>query len=475
MALRSLWLDEALAGEEDAPRLEGEERADVCVVGGGYTGLWTALRLKELDPAVDVTLVEADVCGGGPSGRNGGFVLSWWAKFTKLEHLCGAEEAVRLARASADAVAAVGEFCSEHGVDAHYRYDGWLWAATSAAQAGAWDETRPGDRAPRRRGVRPSRPGGGGAAGRLADPPRGRARADRGDRAAGPARARAAPGRARAGRPRVRALADDAAPSARGRCASTPPAGSVTAERVVLALNAWLVQVPELVAIAVRDRERHGRDRRRFRSASPRSADGRDRDLRLPPARQLLPHDARRAGRARRRAAGRSPGAEGSPAASTATSPAPGRARPAASTGCTRRSPTCRCRRSWTGPIDRSLDGLPFFGRLPGVPTSSSARATRVTASGRATSAVGCSPRSCSSATTSGRTRRGLAHGPHGGVPPSPSATSAVASSARRWRARNVPTTRGAEPARSRAGSPRWRLPGSSRSSTGTDEVEAAP
>ena len=142
MALRSLWLDEALAGEEDAPRLEGEERTDVCIVGGGYTGLWTALRIKELDPAVDVALVEADVCGGGPSGRNGGFVLSWWAKFAKLEHLCGAEEAVRLARASADAVAAIGEFCREHGIDAHYRHDGWLWAATSAAQAGAWDADR---------------------------------------------------------------------------------------------------------------------------------------------------------------------------------------------------------------------------------------------------------------------------------------------------------------------------------------------
>ena len=45
--MRSLWLDEALAGEEDAPPLEGDIRADVCIVGGGFTGLWTALRLKE--------------------------------------------------------------------------------------------------------------------------------------------------------------------------------------------------------------------------------------------------------------------------------------------------------------------------------------------------------------------------------------------------------------------------------------------
>jgi putative aminophosphonate oxidoreductase len=139
--VRSLWLEEALVGAEDAPRLTGEERADVCIVGGGYTGLWTAIRLKEHDPALDVVLVEADVCGGGASGRNGGFVLSWWAKFGSLKKVCGGEEAVRLSRASADAVDGIGAFCAERGIDAHYRRDGWLWAATSEAQLGAWDET----------------------------------------------------------------------------------------------------------------------------------------------------------------------------------------------------------------------------------------------------------------------------------------------------------------------------------------------
>jgi putative aminophosphonate oxidoreductase len=139
--VRSLWLEEALDPADAVTRLEGDERADVCVVGGGFTGLWTAIRLKEADPALDVVVVEADVCGGGASGRNGGFVLTWWAKFGTLKKVCGAEEAVRLARASADAVDGIGAFCSEHGIDAHYRRDGWLWAATSEAQQGAWDET----------------------------------------------------------------------------------------------------------------------------------------------------------------------------------------------------------------------------------------------------------------------------------------------------------------------------------------------
>ena len=78
MPPRSLWLQEALAREHDeSEQLRGRLEADVCIVGGGYTGLWTALRLAELEPAATVVLVEAGICGGGPSGRNGGFALSW--------------------------------------------------------------------------------------------------------------------------------------------------------------------------------------------------------------------------------------------------------------------------------------------------------------------------------------------------------------------------------------------------------------
>jgi len=140
---RSLWLDEALVADAGgaAPALEGDVRADVCIVGGGYVGLWTALELRERDPGIDVVVVEADVCGGGASGRNGGFVLSWWAKFKTLRALCGDEEALRVARASADAVTEIGAFCEREGIDAHFRPDGWLWTATSDAQRGAWKAT----------------------------------------------------------------------------------------------------------------------------------------------------------------------------------------------------------------------------------------------------------------------------------------------------------------------------------------------
>ena len=53
-------------GAEPAPPLEGDTRADVAIVGGGFTGLWTALALKEREPALDVVVLEAEVCGRGP-------------------------------------------------------------------------------------------------------------------------------------------------------------------------------------------------------------------------------------------------------------------------------------------------------------------------------------------------------------------------------------------------------------------------
>ena len=138
---RSLWLEEALAVHDGGPAaaLEGEQTADVCIVGGGYTGLWTALRIKELEPGCDVAIVEADVCGAGASGRNGGFLTTWWSKLGTLIKACGEEEGVRIARASEEAVDSIEAFCSEHGIDAHFRRGGWLWVATAPAQVGIWE------------------------------------------------------------------------------------------------------------------------------------------------------------------------------------------------------------------------------------------------------------------------------------------------------------------------------------------------
>jgi putative aminophosphonate oxidoreductase len=138
---RSLWLQEALALENGHQEVLREAiRGDVCIVGGGYTGLWTALRVKELEPGADVVLLEADICGGGPSGRNGGFALSWWPKIDTLAKRVGEEEALRLVKVSEEAVGEIGEFCERERIDAHFHRGGWLWTATSQVQLGAWSE-----------------------------------------------------------------------------------------------------------------------------------------------------------------------------------------------------------------------------------------------------------------------------------------------------------------------------------------------
>jgi putative aminophosphonate oxidoreductase len=139
----SWWLREATGSGELTPQpaLSGEASAEVCIVGGGFTGLWTALRIKELDPGRDVMIVEADVCGSGASGRNGGFAMSSWHHFLALERACGTEEALRLGRISAEAVRDIGAFCAANGIDAQFRRAGWFWAASNAAQWGRWERT----------------------------------------------------------------------------------------------------------------------------------------------------------------------------------------------------------------------------------------------------------------------------------------------------------------------------------------------
>ena len=141
--MRSYWLQQALDGEgaAAAPPLASDLKTDVCIVGGGFTGLWTAIRLKEHEPALDVTIIEGDICGGGASGRNGGFCMTWMSKAEKLLEICGAQEGVRLLRESEAGVKAIGAFCAAEGVDCQFTHHGWIWTASNQAQAGAWADT----------------------------------------------------------------------------------------------------------------------------------------------------------------------------------------------------------------------------------------------------------------------------------------------------------------------------------------------
>jgi putative aminophosphonate oxidoreductase len=138
---RPFWFAQALADDPTVlPPLIGQTRADVCIVGGGYTGLWTAIRIKQQAPQLDVVLLEADTCGAGASGRNGGCMLSWATKLLTLERLFGEAEAKRLVRASENAIADIEAFTRKHAIDCDLRRDGVLFTATNAAQLGNTDD-----------------------------------------------------------------------------------------------------------------------------------------------------------------------------------------------------------------------------------------------------------------------------------------------------------------------------------------------
>ena len=133
------WLEEAGA-TAPAPSLEGDREADVVVIGGGYTGLWAAWHLKRLEPEASVVLLEADACGHGPSGRNGGFCNVMWFSLPTMRRRWGDEAALAVARAAERAVGEIGEFCESEGVDAWFRRGGYLQVSTASAHDEVWAE-----------------------------------------------------------------------------------------------------------------------------------------------------------------------------------------------------------------------------------------------------------------------------------------------------------------------------------------------
>jgi glycine/D-amino acid oxidase-like deaminating enzyme len=139
MKLGSQWLADVEGGLASAVSLRGNLEVDVAIIGGGFVGLWTAITLKELEPSASVAVLEAGRCGGGASGLNGGFVMSWWPKIASLIRICGQDDAVWLADETTRAVDALGVYLQGRGIDAEYRRAGWLWCATTPMHVGAWN------------------------------------------------------------------------------------------------------------------------------------------------------------------------------------------------------------------------------------------------------------------------------------------------------------------------------------------------
>ena len=127
------WLDSA-GRPEPAPPLAGPSRAELVVVGGGYTGLWTALLAKQADPNLDVLLLEARTVGWAASGRNGGFCAASLTHGLENGLSRFGDEMQVLDRLGVENLDAIEKTVREHGIDCGFERTGELAVATGPHQ-----------------------------------------------------------------------------------------------------------------------------------------------------------------------------------------------------------------------------------------------------------------------------------------------------------------------------------------------------
>jgi glycine/D-amino acid oxidase-like deaminating enzyme len=131
----SFWLETCGDDLSPRPRLKSDITADVAIMGGGFTGLWTAWFLLQHEPSLDIVIVERDFVGHGASGRNGGWVSP---RYPVDAHAMiarfGADKARATLLALEDMVESIGTTLAEAGIDAHYRKTGLLTLARGEHQ-----------------------------------------------------------------------------------------------------------------------------------------------------------------------------------------------------------------------------------------------------------------------------------------------------------------------------------------------------
>ncbi|MER7667387.1 FAD-binding oxidoreductase [Kitasatospora sp. NPDC096128] len=119
---------------EPGPALPGDADVDVCVVGGGYTGLWTAYYLKKAEPSLRIALLERRFCGYGASGRNGGWLYNGFAGRGAFARKYGRAGAVAMQRVMDAAVGEVVEVAAVERIEADVVRGGVLEVARSGPQ-----------------------------------------------------------------------------------------------------------------------------------------------------------------------------------------------------------------------------------------------------------------------------------------------------------------------------------------------------
>jgi glycine/D-amino acid oxidase-like deaminating enzyme len=132
---RSLWLDGIPEPLAPRPSLPGAVDCDVAIVGAGFTGLWAAYYMKLLGPELRVVVVEREIAGYGPSGRNGGWASATIAGTAKAYGLRdGDAPMLRAEREMRAAIDEIGRVVETEGIECGYRKAGKLMVATSLPQ-----------------------------------------------------------------------------------------------------------------------------------------------------------------------------------------------------------------------------------------------------------------------------------------------------------------------------------------------------
>jgi glycine/D-amino acid oxidase-like deaminating enzyme len=133
----SVWQHTLPPEDRGAPRppLGGDTTADVCIVGAGYTGLWTAYYLSCADPSLDVVLLDARTAGFGASGRNGGWCSALLPQSVDaMAPRHGADASLAMRRTMQRSVDEVGEVARTEGIDCHWHKGGTVVVARTPAQ-----------------------------------------------------------------------------------------------------------------------------------------------------------------------------------------------------------------------------------------------------------------------------------------------------------------------------------------------------
>ena len=131
----SLWHDTYPGPLDPRPPLAGDTQVDIAIVGGGYTGLWTAYYLLRLDPSLRIVVIEKEIVGFGASGRNGGWCVGELAAGPdRHEQIAGNDAARRFLAELFDSVDEVGRVTKREGIDCHYAKGGTIRLARNTAQ-----------------------------------------------------------------------------------------------------------------------------------------------------------------------------------------------------------------------------------------------------------------------------------------------------------------------------------------------------